>query len=102
MIGKFITSECYDGLDFESLDIIGFQYNTLLNFQIKQVLKNNSYTDVGYSFPVENKSAISNILFVIGDKEIRPQLRISEEASKEYQESKEKGYLSVLGYSFKI
>ncbi|EAX86999.1 von Willebrand factor type A domain containing protein [Trichomonas vaginalis G3] len=97
MLGRFITSGYEDELEFDSLDIIGFQYNTFLNFKIKQVLKGYSSSDIGYSFPIETKSTISDILFVIGDKQIRPQLRMSEEASKEYQESKEKGYLSLLG-----
>ena len=97
MLGKFITWYSYEEVNFESLHIEGFQYNTFLTFKIKQVLISSSRSEVGYIFPNENNAAISDILFVIGDKQIRPQLRKSEEAAKEYQESKEKGYLSLIG-----
>lgn len=97
MLGNILSQEqnvAYDSVTFE-----GDQHDTLLNFKIKQVFSNpNDFPiDISYFFPNERQFSIYDTKFVIDEKEIKLKLRNKEEAQREYNESIEKGYRTVLG-----
>ena len=86
-------------LTYSSVSIDGIQQDTFLSYTIKQVFTNTTgqNTDITYCFPNEPQFCTYDSLFIVDGKEIRPQLRVKEEAKKEFEEAKNAGHHAMLG-----
>ncbi|EAX98262.1 von Willebrand factor type A domain containing protein [Trichomonas vaginalis G3] len=99
MIGRIVIPDREKKLTYSSVSIDGIQQDTFLSYTIKQVFTNTTgkNTDITYFFPNEPQFCTYDSLFIVDGKEIKPQLRVKEEAKKEFDEAKEAGHHAMLG-----
>lgn len=102
MIGKVICipgSEKPKTLTYSSVSIEGTQQDSFCSYKIKQVFTNTTgeNTDISYVFPNEPQFCTYETVFIVDGKEIKPTLRVKEEAKKEFEEAVEQGHHAMLG-----
>lgn len=99
MIGTVAIPGKDQQLTYNSVSIEGEQYDTLLSFSILQELINltGDNAEIVYCFPNEFHFCTFDATFIVDGCTIKPKIRSSEEAQKEFDEATKNGFRAILG-----